>query len=296
VLRWAVTLGKAREAIDILESRTHRDQAEIQWAETLKHACEGADDTVANTRMTLGQKVDPILSRLVLRQMIPGDGVQEFNPAAFVQSTDTLVIITDDQAQTNVAPLSTMLLAAIVDAGKVAAAMSPIGRLDPPLRIVGDEVANVAPLPKLAGFLSNTRSAGLQWVLAFQSLAQILARWGADEGHQIVSNLNCLIALGGLLDNRALDLFSDLVGSVDVTEVTTNMDAANSASGSQVTTTERTALRPEEIRGLDDGQALVIYRNTPAMIINLIPYTARPDGDLIKAGIRRVRAARIARP
>jgi type IV secretory pathway TraG/TraD family ATPase VirD4 len=246
--------------------------------------------------MTLGQKVDPILSRLVLRQMIPGSGVQEFNPARFVQSTDTLVIITDDQAETNVAALTTMMLAAVIDAAKAAAAGSPIGRLDPPLRVVGDEIVNVAPMPKLPGLLSNTRGSGVQWVLAFQSLAQILARWGSDEGHQIVSNLNCLIALGGLLDNRALDLFSDLVGSVDVTEVTTSMDAGNVSSGSQVTTTERTALRPEEIRGLDDGQALVIYRNTPAMIVDLIPYTARPDGDLIKAGIQRVRAARIGRP
>jgi hypothetical protein len=294
VLGWAVNLGKAREAIDILESRAHRDQAEIQWAGTLKNACEGADETVANTRETLSQKVDPILSRLVLRQMIPGFGVQEFNPAAFVESTDTLVIITDDQAQTNVAPLTTMLVAAIVDAGKASAAMSPIGRLDPPLRVVGDEIANVAPLPKLPGILANSRGFGLQWVLAFQSLAQILARWGTDEGHQIVSNLNCLIALGGLLDNRALDLFSDLVGSVDVTEVTTNMDAGNTASGSSVTVTERTALRPEEIRGLDDGQALVIYRTT-SMIVDLIPWTARPDGDLITAGIKRVRAARIGR-
>jgi type IV secretory pathway TraG/TraD family ATPase VirD4 len=293
VLRWAVTLGRGHEALDILKS--HRSEAETMWEETLEHASTGADDTVANTRMTLGQKVEHILSRLVLRQMIPTGGIQEFDPAAFVQSTDTLIIVTDDQAETNVAALTTMLLAAVIDAAKSAAAMSETGRLDPPLRVAGDEIANVAPLPKLPALISNTRGSGVQWVLALQSLAQILARWGRDDGRQLFVNLNCWIVLGGLMDGQALEAFSDLVGSVDVTEVTTNMDAGNTTSGSQVTTTERTALRPEEIRGLDDGQALVIYRNTAAMIINLIPWTDRPDGDLIAAGIRRVRAARIGR-
>jgi len=37
---------------------------------------------------------------------------------------------------------------------------------------------------------------------------------------------------------------------------------------------------------------LVIYRNAPAMLVNLIPWTHRPDGDEIAAAITRVRTAR----
>jgi len=37
----------------------------------------------------------------------------------------------------------------------------------------------------------------------------------------------------------------------------------------------------------------VIYRNAPAMLVDLIPWTPRPDGDEITAGITRVRTARI---
>ena len=61
-----------------------------------------------------------------------------------------------------------------------------------------------------------------------------------------------------------------------------------------VTESERTVLRPEEVRRLPDGVALVIYRNAQAMLVDLIPWTARPDGDEIAAGMRRVRAARVA--
>jgi len=209
VVTWALDLENSDEAQSILDGDP---RTEMQWAKTLKAARTGADETLSSVRMTLAQKVEPILSRLVMRQMVPGGGVQEFDPASFVRSNDTLILITDDQAQTNVAPLTTMLLGDVIQAAKAAAALSMTGRLDPPLRIVGDEIANVAPLPKLPGLLSDSRGLGIQWLLAFQSLAQIYARWGEAEGRQIAANLNCSLILGGMQDESALARFSALVG------------------------------------------------------------------------------------
>lgn len=289
VVAWALELERSTTARDILDG--HPD-AEMFWAQTLRSASEGADETLSSVRMTLAQKVEPILNRTVMRQMLPTPGVPVFDPAAFVASTDTLVLITDDQAQTNVAPLTTMLLNDVLDAAKAHAARSATGRLDPPLRIVGDEIANVAPVPKLPGNLSDSRGVGIQWFAAFQSVAQILARWGEDDGRQILANLNCSIIMGGLQDEKALDRFSALVGEVDLIQVSSTLDSANTATGRSVSVTERTALRAEEIRAIPDGQALVIYRNAPAMIVDLIPWTGRPDGDAVAAGITRVRAAR----
>ena len=148
VVAWALELERSTTARDILD---HHPDAELFWAQTLRTASEGADETLSSVRMTLGQKVEPILTRTVMRQMLPTQGVQVFDPAQFVPSTDTLVLITDDQAQTNVAPLTTMLLDEVLDAAKHHAARSPTGRFDPPLRVVGDEIANVAPIPKLPG-------------------------------------------------------------------------------------------------------------------------------------------------
>jgi len=145
----------------------------------------------------------------------------------------------------------------------------------------------------LPGLLSDSRGVGIQWFAAFQSVAQIHARWGEDDGRQILANLNCSLILGGLQDEKALDRFSALVGDTDVTEVSATLDAANSATGSNVSVTERTALRAEEIRLIPDGQALVIYRNAPAMLVTLTPWTHRPDGADTAAAIARVRAARI---
>ena len=275
---WALDLERSTTARDILDE--HPD-AEMFWAKTLRTASEGADETLSSVRMTLAQKVEPILSRTVMRQMLPTDGVQVFDPAAFVASTDTLVLITDDQAQTNVAPLTTMLLDEVIDAAKTP--RRPVrrpARLDPPLRIVGDEIANVAPAPETPRATCPTPGvSGSSGSPRSSPSRRSIARWGEDDGRQILANLNCSLILGGLQDEKALDRFSALVGDTDVTEVSATLDAANTATGSNVTTTERTALRAEEIRLIPDGQALVIYRNAPAMLVTLTPWTHRPDGD-----------------
>lgn len=291
VISWGTDLASAAQRAVLILGR---DPGTAAWGATLTTATTGADETVSSVRMTMAQKVEPMLNPVVMRQLVPTQGVSVFDPATFVTSTDTLVLITDDQAQTNVAPLTTMLLNDVMDAAKKWAALSPTGALDPPLRVAGDEIANVAPLPKLPGMLSDSRGIGVQWFPAFQSVAQILARWGEKEGRMILANLNCSLVLGGLQDEKALDRFSALVGQVDMVQVASNVDAGNIATGRQVAMTERTVLRQEEIRHLPDGTALVIYRNAPAMLVNMVAWRDRPDGADIMAGMQRVRAARVA--
>ena len=206
--------------------------------------------------MTLAQKIEPILNPVVMRQLIPAPGVEVFDPATFVQSTDTLILITDDQAQTNVAPLTTMLLNEVMDAAKHAAAISrdrPAGpaaarrgRRDRERR-AGAEAAGDAQ--------SDSRGIGVQWFPVFQSVAQILARWGEDDGSAILANLNCSMVLGGLQDRKG-------PGAVlrprrrrwRSGSQLANIDAhSNIASQRMVTESERTVLRPEEVRRLPDG-------------------------------------------
>lgn len=290
VIQWALDLDRSTIARDILE--THHG-AEAMWAQTLQTAMEGADETISSVRMTLAQKVEPLLSRKVLDQLTPRTDEPVFDPAEFVTSTDTLIIITDDNARSNVAPLAAMLLNEIIDAAKYVAARSMHGRLDPPLRIVGDEIANVAPLPKLPPMLSDSRGVGIQWLAIFQSVAQMTTRWGSDGADQILANLNAALVLGGLQDTDALERFSNLVGSTDVVQVTSSIDAQHTGTGHNIALTERRTLRAEEIRQIPHGQALLLYRNAPAMLIQLDPWYERPDAAHITASIEHTRRRRL---
>lgn len=290
VIEWAVLMDRSTVAHEILR---HHGEAEVLWARTLETAMQGADETISSVRMTLAQKVEPLLSGRVLDQLVRRDDVESFDPNGFVTSHDTLLIITDDNARTNVAPLAAMLLGEINDAAKYAAARSMVGRLDPPLRIMGDEIPNVAPVPKLPRQLSDSRGSGTQWIVVFQSLAQMRSRWGREGAEQILANLNVIVVLGGLQDDDALERFSRLVGSVDVAQISANLTAQRTSSGHSISTTERRVLRPEEIRQIAAGQALVLYRSAPAMLVDLEPWFNRPDAHLITAAIDHTRMMRI---
>ena len=55
--------------------------------------------------------------------------------------------------------------------------------LDPPLLVVLDEAAHIAPLPELDGLAATCASHGIQFVTVWQDLAQVRARYGLAGAH-----------------------------------------------------------------------------------------------------------------
>ncbi len=242
----------------------------------LRSVATGAEETVSSSRQTLAQAIEPMALRSVLRWVTPRPGVPTFDVARFVAGSDTLVLVGDANASTNVAPLCAMLLQEVVDTAKTVAARLPGGRLDPPLRLVGDEIANVAPLPKLVELATDARGFGMQLVLA-------------------LDNMPAEVLLGGITDPDTLRRYATLVGDVELTRATTSYDPdtgrATSASEQQ---TDRRVLRAEEARQIPAGHGLLIYRNSPAVLLALTAWFDRADGKALDAQRRTTERRRIA--
>ncbi len=291
VLRWATNLENANEPRAIL---TDHPQAEPGWDVLLRSVSTGADETIASTRQTLAAQIEPLALRKVLRCVTPQPGVAVFQPDAFVASRDTLVLISDANASTNVAPLTTMLLGEVVDAAKRRAPRTPSGRLDPFIRLVLDEVANVAPLPKLPALASDARGYGIHLVYALQSLGQAVQRWGRQEADTLLDNAAASLVMGGLKDIEALRRFSDLIGETELTEISTQRDTSRLFGyGTMKNEREKRVLRPEEIRQLPNGQALLLFRGAPGVIAQLEPWDHRRDGRQLRQGEQNTRQRRL---
>ncbi|MDN3294636.1 type IV secretory system conjugative DNA transfer family protein [Streptomyces ficellus] len=291
VMRWATNLENADEPRTIL---TDHPGAEPGWDVLLRSVSTGADETVASTRQTLAAQIEPLALRKVLRCVTPQKDVPAFDPDRFVASRDTLVLISDANASTNVSPLTTMLLGEVVDAAKRRAPRLPSGRLDPFLRLVLDEVANVAPLPKLPSLASDARGYGIHLVYALQSLAQAVLRWGEQEADTLLDNAAATLVMGGLKDIEALRRFSELVGETEMAEVSTSRESNRLfVSTTSQAERERRVLRPEEIRQLPGGQALLLFRGAPGVIAELVPWDARRDGKRLRAAEHATRARRV---
>ncbi|MEU9203276.1 type VI secretion protein [Streptomyces sp. NPDC048332] len=74
-------------------------------------------------------------------------------------------------------PLLTALASDVVEHGRRMAARSSDGRLDPPMTLVLDDIAAVAPLPRLPELLTTGEEQGLPTVALLRSREQARARW-----------------------------------------------------------------------------------------------------------------------
>ncbi len=292
VLAWVPTVRHgAKTPLNVLRGSSD-PAAEHAWEAILESVSTGADDTVSSTLNTLSQVVDPLTLNSIRRWLVPREGAPTFNAAKFVASSDTLVLLSDDSTSTNVGPLATMLFQEVVDAIKAYAPFTRYGRLDPPMRIVGDEIANIAPIDKLPEMSTELRKLGVQIILAFQAEEQLQTRWGAERGRLLLQQMAAEVVLPGVKSTDTLNRYSDLAGTVDVLERTINRDADGERSGDGAQLQERKILRPDEIRRMPDGQGLLIWRNARGMLITMQPWYTRDYHGQVAQDEKDTRAAR----
>ncbi|MFI6282655.1 type IV secretory system conjugative DNA transfer family protein [Streptomyces sp. NPDC050988] len=111
---------------------------------------------------------------------------------SFVDEGGTLYVvgepIEDPRANPGAMPLLTALASSVVERGRRMAERSSSGRLDPPLTLVLDDVAAVAPLPQLPELLSASTGTGaggpdrgLPVLALLRSREQARSRWPHHE-------------------------------------------------------------------------------------------------------------------
>jgi len=104
---------------------------------------------------------------------------------SFVDEGGTLYVvgesIEDPRTKPGAMPLLTALVSSVVERGRHMAERSSSGRLDPPLTLVLDDVAAVAPLPQLPELLATGADRGLPTLALLRSREQARARWPHDE-------------------------------------------------------------------------------------------------------------------
>ncbi|MET7484761.1 type IV secretory system conjugative DNA transfer family protein [Streptomyces sp. NPDC005538] len=89
--------------------------------------------------------------------------------------------IEDPRTNPGAMPLLTALASSVVERGRHMAERSSAGRLDPPITLVLDDVAAVAPLPQLPELLATGADRGMPTLALLRSMEQAKARWPHHE-------------------------------------------------------------------------------------------------------------------
>jgi type IV secretory pathway TraG/TraD family ATPase VirD4 len=148
------------------------------------------------------------------------------DPIALLNSRSTLYICADSDYQRQAAPLVAGLVRQMRSAAYQASAnatLQPFGQAQaregvsprPPLLLVLDELANIAPLHDLPTLIAEGGSQGVVTLACLQDLSQARARWG-DQADGFLSLFGTKLVFPGIGDTRTLQAISVLAGETQV--------------------------------------------------------------------------------
>ncbi|WP_406060468.1 type IV secretory system conjugative DNA transfer family protein [Streptomyces sp. NBC_01077] len=176
VHRWAQGAG-AHEPVRILRSHP---KAASGHAGLLESALTAHPES-RRLAQELTARALASLSSIHIREACTPNRTDSLALASFLPEGGTLYVvgepIEDPRTHPGAMPLLTALAASVVEHGRRMAARSSDGRLDPPLTLVLDDVAAVAPLPQLPELLATGHTQGLPTLALMRSPEQARTRW-----------------------------------------------------------------------------------------------------------------------
>lgn len=180
----------------------------------------------------------------------------------------SLYIVSPLHEQRRLRPLFSTLVEQVLHAAyqRHAATGQP---LDPPLLLVLDEAANIAPLPDLDRVAATARDVGVQLVTVWQDRAQITARYG-DGAATVVNNHRAKLILPGIHDRATTADVAEIVGDTEVMRPTRRRGPGGTSTSQAPHM--RPLIPPAAVRELDPWEAVLLYGRLPPARLQLRPW------------------------
>jgi type IV secretory pathway TraG/TraD family ATPase VirD4 len=280
--RWSLEPASATEAVTIL-NRT--DDAAEGWGDTLDGIVRmdgrTRDAIWAGVRSALSALADPAVRRSF--DPPPGQGLE---PASFIRERGTIYLLGTGAGASATSAFIAALLEDITETARQLAAHNPGGRLEPPLALVLDEIANLCAVPSLPGLMADGGGTGISTHVVIQSLAQARERWGEQAAAAMWDAATLRLILGGSAQPRDLQDLAAVCGERD--EEIRNWSRGPDGGRTTSTSTRRIPiLPPDVIRTLPFGTGILLARTAPPILLTMTPWTDRPDADRIRNSIGR---------
>lgn len=286
VLTWSLN---DRDDTPVKLLRDHTDAAPGS-AQLLDGLYRTPAETKSGLWTTVQTALAPLLSPTAQATFCPDDG-ESFDIEAFLRSNGTVYLLVAEKQAAALAPLIAAFVDELIETTKRIADTMPGGRLDPPLGLFFDEIANVVPLPGLPALMSFAGGSGIFITAILQSRAQAEARWGQHQAAMLWGAATVKLILGGLSGNELRDLSDYLLGDYD-RQMTSYQRSDDGAITTGTSVQQRKTMTAEEIRTLDSAkrEALVIHATTPAVKIRMTRHYEGPDAALYAAAEREARS------
>lgn len=257
-----------REVRVWVSARTNHTPVDIladtapDWASELDQILSSASESSDDVLAAAARLLEPLASPTLLAAVdVPVE--ESFDVSDFVLSGANTLYLVSKGTSRSMAAFVAALAAEVHHIVDRASQRAPGKRLDPPVRLVLDEMNNVAPIPDLPQIMTDSGGKGISvWAFAHNQDQNEL-RWGTEGGKVLAQSAPAMLILPGLRGVEELTALSRLIGERRRWEASLHEGSRTYALH------DDTVLRADEIRELGSDQALLIYRNSPAMVLRL---------------------------
>lgn len=267
VMGWALNPSDPTPT-SVLEQ--HPDRVPQGWVGTLQRNLGAAPNERSGYFSAVVPAVAFVDNALVAAACSPRPG-ENFDVDEFLSSGAATVYVIAGDGDRRVAPLLTALTEAVFDAAKRLAAAAG-GRLDPPLSLFLDEVANTTPVP-LDNWAADSRGWGITVCAVAQDLAQLESRWGRTRAQSIFANLPTKVVLPGVTETRDLDSLAYLAGHrrVRQTSESTSISGSGRSRSRQRSWSREPVVTGHMIYQLPRWHAYVLGLGPRAVVVRFEP-------------------------
>ena len=259
VVRWVDT-QETEEVFKLLEGHGAEDALQALRASWLRD--ERQRSSVYTTAETV---LEPFVDLTGEGPAGPGD----IDPGALLDGPHTLYLCAPAHDQRRLQGLFVALVKGVLEEA-FTRSVRQAAPLRPPLLVVLDEAANIAPLAELDSLAATCAGHGVQLVTVWQDLAQVTARYGVRAA-TVVNNHRAKLFLSGISDPGTLDHASRLVGDEELLVPSVTHDAAGGRS-TTMATARRPLLPPDALRRLPQGTGVLVYGSLPPVRVALQPW------------------------
>ncbi|PPF91324.1 conjugal transfer protein TraG [Clavibacter michiganensis] len=286
----AAALG-GRPITDVFKWANNPDDKLDDPARILIDAGEAAQGRALGQTQTLTEKqrdgvygtIRPWIGLLGNRKVLPwitdtGQNRPHFDPWKFVTSTDTIYLISMEGGG-NARAITGALAMAVLEAAERTGSLNAGGRLPTPLMAVLDEAANVVRWRELPDKYSHYGSRGIILSTFFQSWQQGVEAYGDTGMGKLWSAANVRVVGSGLAEDKYLPFISQAIGDFDAVK---KSRSSQSKSSSTTTSLQRERIFDvSDLVSLPAGRAVMMATQTPAALLKLDHFSARPYAEKV---------------
>ncbi|WP_431779483.1 type IV secretory system conjugative DNA transfer family protein [Microbacterium aurantiacum] len=256
------------------------------WGENLEATLAGDDKLVSSIWFGVQGAVAPLAVPKIRDALTPRPGEPVFDPEEFLADANSLYLVGSASGASAMGGFLGALLDDIVEVARVQALASQGSRLQHPLGLILDEIANMFRWASLPQIMADGGGRGICTFVVLQALSQAETSWSRAEADTIWAAATAKVLLGGASHVNHLRDVEALLGTRQ-TKRTQRSWSTREAGHSTSEQHERLPLMSvDEIRRMPQNVGLLAYRNRRGVLLDLAGWDARRDAREIQTGKR----------